>query len=122
MTSIGSSYVVPEWGVPTPGPADFGNEERRLLHESVLEALANFKKPNRVVVPSHALRRREECLPRAPPHELPCLQYDVIYCFDTPIPSVEQDKLGVTLPCVFHVAEFSNFGMSPQSSHHQARP
>ena len=38
------------------------------------------------------------------------LQDDVIYCFDTPIPSVEQEKLGVTLPCVFHVVEFRIWG------------
>ena len=109
MTSFVSSDVVPDWGVPTPGPADGGHEKRRLLHESVLEALANVNKPNRVLVPSHALCRREECLPRAPPHDLP-VEDDVIYCLDTPIPSVEQEKLGVTLPCVFHVAEFRMWG------------
>ena len=32
------------------------------------------------------------------------LQDDEIYCFDASIASVEQDKLGVTLPCVFNVA------------------
>ena len=35
------------------------------------------------------------------------LQDDVIYCFDTPIPSVEQENIGVTMPRVFHVAAFT---------------
>ena len=93
MTSIGSSDVVPEWGVPTLGPADFGNEERLLFHESVLEALANFKSPTADLchhMPCAAEKNSflEHLLMRVP------LQDDVIYCFDTPIPSVEQEKLG----------------------------
>jgi hypothetical protein len=102
MASTGSPDVVLEWGAPTLGLVDFGNEERRLLHESVLEALANCKRPTAYLyhhMPCAAEKKAslEHLLLTFP------LQDDVIYCLDTPIPSVEQEKLwggsAVCVPC-----------------------
>jgi hypothetical protein len=98
MTSIGSSDVVPEWG----------DEERHLFHASVLEAIANFKSPTAYLyhhMPSAAEKKAflEHLLMTFP------AQDDVIYCFDTLIPSVGQDNIGLTNPLVFHVVA-SEFG------------